>query len=89
MLHLIRKINQEYGRNVEGLTESALESLKNYDWPGNVRELDNILGRAMILMNYNEKLIDTKHLPDLNKGPQDKNKESVFRSNRSNISGTH
>ena len=31
----------------------------------------------MILMNYNEKLIDTKHLPDFNKGPQDKNKQSV------------
>ena len=76
-LHLIRKINQEYGRNVEGLTNSAIESLKNYDWPGNVRELDNILGRAMILMNYNEKLIDTKHLPELNKGAQNKHKPSL------------
>ena len=76
-VHLIRKINQEYGRNVEGLTSSALESLKSYDWPGNVRELDNILGRAMILMNYHEKLIDTKHLPDLNKRPQDKNRQSL------------
>ena len=75
-LHLIRKINQEYGRNVDGLTKSALETLQNYDWPGNVRELDNILGRAMILMKYNEKLIDTKHLPDLNKGPQGTSKPS-------------
>ena len=75
--HLITKTNQEYGRNVEGLTNSALESLKNYDWPGNVRELDNILGRAMILMNYNEKLIDTKHLPDLNKGPKNNDSPSL------------
>ena len=77
-IHLIRKINQEYGRNVEGLTNSALESLKNYDWPGNVRELDNILGRAMIQMNYNEKLIDSRHLPDLNKGSQNKNRSTLY-----------
>ncbi|GAA3322221.1 hypothetical protein GCM10020331_041220 [Ectobacillus funiculus] len=37
---LIQKINQDYGRNVEGLTESALRRLQRYDWPGNVRELE-------------------------------------------------
>ncbi|HDX9587848.1 TPA: sigma 54-interacting transcriptional regulator [Bacillus pseudomycoides] len=62
---LIQKINQDYGRNVEGLTESAVQYLQSYDWPGNVRELENILGRAIIFMNYNEMYIDVHHLPPL------------------------
>lgn len=65
---LIEKINQEYGRNIEGLTDQALARLKAYDWPGNVRELDNILRRAIIFMNYNESLIDGDHLLDLHTG---------------------
>ncbi|KEK26099.1 sigma-54 interaction domain-containing protein [Bacillus gaemokensis] len=67
---LIQKINQDYGRNVEGLTESAIEYLQSYDWPGNVRELENILGRAIIFMNYNEVYIDVHHLPSLHKEGQ-------------------
>lgn len=62
---LIQKINRDYGRNVEGITEAALFQLMNYDWPGNVRELENILGRAMIFMNYYETNIDVHHLPEL------------------------
>ncbi|SDY49576.1 MULTISPECIES: sigma-54 interaction domain-containing protein [Bacillus] len=67
---LIQKINQDYGRNVEGLTEAAIEYLQSYDWPGNVRELENILGRAIIFMNYNEMYIEVHHLPSLHKGDQ-------------------
>ncbi|EWG10713.1 sigma-54 interaction domain-containing protein [Cytobacillus firmus] len=62
---LIQKINQEYGRNVEGVTEQAAKKLMAYNWPGNVRELDNILGRAIIFMNYNETKIEERHIPDL------------------------
>ncbi len=63
--HLIHKLNQDYGRNVEGLTEEAIRYLLSYDWPGNVRELENVLGRAMIFMKFNEVLIDVKHIPPL------------------------
>lgn len=62
---LIRKINQDYGRNVEGVSNQALERLMSYDWPGNVRELENVLGRAIIFLNYNEVTIQIEHLPDL------------------------
>lgn len=62
---LIQKINQDYGRNVEGVTREALEYLKSYDWPGNVRELENILGRAMIYMHFSEVMVAMKHLEPL------------------------
>jgi transcriptional regulator with PAS, ATPase and Fis domain len=63
--HLIQKLNQDYGRNVEGVTPAALNLLLAYDWPGNVRELENVLGRAMIFMKFNEVMIDVHHIPPL------------------------
>lgn len=77
---LIQKINRDYGRNVEGITQAALLQLMGYDWPGNVRELENILGRAIIFMNYYETLIDVHHLPEL------KNKKSGHEINSTNES---
>ncbi|MGZ0086275.1 sigma 54-interacting transcriptional regulator [Caldibacillus thermoamylovorans] len=63
--HLIQKLNQDYGRNVEGVTDEAMARLLAYDWPGNVRELENVLGRAMIFMKFHEVMIDVLHLPPL------------------------
>ncbi|MFT4415652.1 sigma 54-interacting transcriptional regulator [Fredinandcohnia humi] len=63
--HLLHKINQDYGRNIEGLTIEAISYLHEYNWPGNVRELENVLSRAVIFMKYQERLIDTKHIQAL------------------------
>ncbi len=63
--HLIAKINQDYGRNVEGITPEALEYLKQYEWPGNVRELENVLGRIVIHMDPAESVIQLSHIPSL------------------------
>lgn len=64
-LHLVRKYNQEYGRSIQGIDEGALRVLEGYHWRGNVRELENIIGRAIINMNFNETTISIKHLPSL------------------------
>lgn len=60
---LLTKLNQEYGRNIETITDKALQLLRLYDWPGNVRELENVLSRAMIFMNINEKILTEKNIP--------------------------
>lgn len=46
--HFIRELNRQFGREVEGFTEEALESLLRYNWPGNVRELKNVLEATFI-----------------------------------------
>ena len=79
---LIQKINRDYGRNVEGVTHAALLQFMGYDWPGNVRELENILGRAIIFMNYYETLIDVHHLPEL-KNKKTGNESTVPNPNES------
>ena len=60
----IKKFNQEYGRNIEEIKEETLEWLYKYNWPGNVRELENIIGRAIINMRPNEKIIEKRHMPN-------------------------
>jgi DNA-binding NtrC family response regulator len=38
----------EYGKNITGFSDDALEYLKQRPWPGNVRELQNVIKRAVI-----------------------------------------
>jgi DNA-binding NtrC family response regulator len=51
--YFIRQLNNEYGRNVERVSNEALEFLMSYSWPGNVRELRNAIERAMMLAKGN------------------------------------
>jgi len=63
--NLIRKYNQDFGRNVRGILPEALNLLLDYHWPGNVRELENVIERAIINMKLSEELISPKHVPPL------------------------
>lgn len=67
--HIIQKTNQDYGRNVDAISDEALTNLKYYNWPGNIRELENVVGRAMIYMGMNEEVIKKEHIPDLFASP--------------------
>ncbi|MCJ7601935.1 MAG: sigma 54-interacting transcriptional regulator, partial [Desulfobulbaceae bacterium] len=59
--HYIRKFNRQRGKEVQGLSEEALEILMRYDYPGNIRELENIIEYAFILCSKG--LILPQHLP--------------------------
>jgi len=45
LLRKYRKLNKQ----VEGISEEALDCLISYYWPGNIRELENTIERAVIL----------------------------------------
>lgn len=62
-IFFIKKFNQQYGRNIQDISEGAVNVLKKYDWPGNVRELENAVGRAIINMKTNETVIREAHVP--------------------------
>mgnify|MGYP000966772804 FL=1 len=64
----IAKFNDEYGRNIVDISSEALKVLMEHGWPGNVRELENTIGRSIIYMNINERVINTIHLPHLHAG---------------------
>jgi DNA-binding NtrC family response regulator len=61
----VQKYNREMGRNVQGVSATALEALKAYRWPGNIRQLRNAVERAMLfadgdLLEIGHFALDTK-----------------------------
>jgi DNA-binding NtrC family response regulator len=59
----IKNLNHKFGRNVQGLTDNAMEMLFKYDWPGNVRELMNLL--EVTFINLPPKAISLADLPEM------------------------
>ncbi|MGC9195609.1 MAG: sigma-54 interaction domain-containing protein [Syntrophobacteraceae bacterium] len=47
--HFINVQNAKTGKMIEGLTQSAMRMLLEYQWPGNVRELENAIEHAFVL----------------------------------------
>ncbi|MBZ9685311.1 sigma 54-interacting transcriptional regulator [Clostridium estertheticum] len=45
--HLIKKISMDLNKKVIGISKESEYYLKNYTWEGNIRELENILERAI------------------------------------------
>ena len=52
--HMIDKISDKIGRDIEGISDNALEYLIQRDWPGNIRELQNVIERAMNIAKKRE-----------------------------------
>ncbi|KAB3532709.1 sigma-54 interaction domain-containing protein [Alkaliphilus serpentinus] len=59
--NLIEKLSNKLGLYVKRISKEAVDILKGYSWPGNVRELENVLERAMNLVEEGEIL--AMHLP--------------------------
>lgn len=59
--HLISSFCARYGRALKGITPEAYRAMLHYDWPGNIRELENVIERAVILVDDVE-AIDVHHL---------------------------
>lgn len=79
--NFIVKFNDEYGRNIVSISDEALNILMKHEWPGNVRELENVIGRSIINMNLNERIIDSEHLPQLYLNKKSPVKNCVVTSN--------
>lgn len=47
--HLLKKICNKMGYEVNQISNSLMDTLNTYEWPGNVRELENYVERAVVL----------------------------------------
>ena len=54
-------MNGELGSNVISFDERVREIFMEHDWPGNIRELENVLERAMNVIEG--MIIQVHHLP--------------------------
>lgn len=48
--HFIAKYGALHGKQVQGITDKAMQMLRDYEWPGNIRELGNMIERGIILV---------------------------------------
>ncbi len=49
--------NQKNNRQMEGISEEALQIMVSYSWPGNVRELRNVIERLVVLKGCGKILV--------------------------------
>ncbi len=62
---LIRHFIQKYSQKINGISQTANTLLNSYHWPGNVRELENVIRRAVILAESdNREMIQQNDLPE-------------------------
>ncbi|GAB4557506.1 MAG: sigma-54 dependent transcriptional regulator [Geothermobacteraceae bacterium] len=47
--YFVSRLNRQYGKHYDGVSDAGMRRLTGYHWPGNVRELKNIIERAMML----------------------------------------
>ncbi len=47
--HFLQLIQEELGKPIRGISEEAMQLLRDYPWPGNVRELENCIRSAATL----------------------------------------
>jgi transcriptional regulator with PAS, ATPase and Fis domain len=59
--HFLKKYSGELKKEIEGISERALEHLRRYAWLGNVRELENVIYESMVLSD--DMRLDEKNLP--------------------------
>ena len=58
----LERLAEDRGEEPKKVSEDALEVLAEYPWPGNVRELENVLERAVVLIDRDT--IEPGDLPD-------------------------
>jgi len=60
--HFLEVGNRTYNKNIQGFSDSVINSLKYYTFPGNVRELENIILNA-VAKTFGESHISSIDLP--------------------------
>ncbi|PLS18045.1 sigma-54-dependent Fis family transcriptional regulator [Bacillus sp. M6-12] len=58
---LLKKLERKFHRNGIKLSAEVIEKLRQHSWPGNIRELENVLERAINVLDGKE--IKIQHLP--------------------------
>ncbi|MDA8222350.1 sigma 54-interacting transcriptional regulator [Desulfosporosinus sp.] len=57
----LERLNQDFGKQISGVTSGVHKILTNHRWPGNVRELKNVIERAVNFASG--ELLETADLP--------------------------
>ena len=76
--HFMEQANEELGKNVNSISNEALELLKQQSWMGNLRELRNVIRRSVLFAQDNT--IRKDNLPEFPKIMKNQNIQKDMRS---------
>jgi formate hydrogenlyase transcriptional activator len=60
--YLVDRYAKQVGKTIRNIEKKTLQLLQAYDWPGNVRELQNVIERAVVLVEGETFAIDPSWL---------------------------
>ena len=75
--HFINQANEELGKDVDAISDDALDILKQQTWNGNLRELRNVIRRSVLFTKDN--VLRKENLPDF---PKDNKSQIVVKIER-------
>jgi two-component system response regulator HydG len=75
--HFINQANEELGKDVDSISDDALDILKQQNWNGNLRELRNVIRRSVLFTKDN--VLRKENLPDF---PKDNKSQIVVKTER-------
>ena len=61
--HFVERFSRKLGKNIQKISISTMNKLKDYHWPGNIKELRNVLERAVITSSGNVLIIEDELIP--------------------------
>lgn len=73
--HFISQANEELGKDVDAISDDALDILKQQTWNGNLRELRNVIRRSVLFTKDN--VLRKENLPDF---PKDNKSQIVVKT---------
>ncbi|MDR1459257.1 MAG: sigma-54 dependent transcriptional regulator [Bacteroidales bacterium] len=74
--HFLKEANRDLDKQIKGISNEAMNLLKNHYWSGNLRELRNVIRRASLFAQTNEILPD--NLPLLHVHLKMKDEDASF-----------
>jgi len=60
--NFLKQFNDDYQRDIVGMSPECISALEAYNWPGNVREIKNVIHRAVL--NSTGAVLLPDHLPE-------------------------
>jgi Nif-specific regulatory protein len=60
----LARFAEKHKKAVQTISPGALQILEHYSWPGNIRELENVVERAVVMLNFDERTLLPKHLSE-------------------------
>lgn len=82
--YFLEKFCKKYQKKINSISKHALQQMKVYQWPGNVRELENVVERAVIIVDNDKTILlefDFKTEPHLEKSNNSKMSLDEIQSN--------